>query len=63
MYAAGLTMKEENVHEFMTKFEAVVSESIDPKLLIPEEKIDLDLSFDQIFQKEENQYWHQNQIN
>lgn len=54
MYAAGLTMKEESVHEFMTKFEAVVAESIDPKLLIPEEKIDLDLSFDQIFQKEEN---------
>lgn len=54
MYAAGLTMKEENVHEFMTKFEAVVAESIDAKLLIPEEKIDLELSFDQIFLKEEN---------
>lgn len=54
MYAAGLTMKEENVHEFMTKFESVVADSIDPKLLIPEEKIDLELSFDQIFRKEEN---------
>lgn len=54
MYAAGLTMQEENVHEFMTKFEAVVAESIDPKLLIPEEQIDLELSFDQIFRKEEN---------
>ncbi len=53
-YAAGLTMKEENLHEFMTKFESVVAESIDPKLLIPEEKIDLELSFDDIFQKEEN---------
>ncbi|MDG1334347.1 MAG: single-stranded-DNA-specific exonuclease RecJ [Crocinitomicaceae bacterium] len=53
-YAAGLTMSEDNVHEFMTKFEAVVKESIDPKLLIPEEKIDLELSFDQIFRKEEN---------
>ena len=54
MYAAGLTMQEENVHEFMTKFEAVVSERIAPELLIPEEKIDLELSFDQIFRKEEN---------
>lgn len=53
-YAAGLTMKEENVHEFMSAFESAVSESIDPKLLIPEEKIDLELSFDDIFQKEEN---------
>jgi len=53
-YAAGLTLQEENVHEFMTTFESVVKESIDPKLLIPEEKIDLELSFDQIFQKEEN---------
>jgi single-stranded-DNA-specific exonuclease len=54
MYAAGMSMKEENLHEFMTKFESVVAESIDPKLLIPEEKIDLDLAFDEIFQKEEN---------
>ncbi|NVK64568.1 MAG: single-stranded-DNA-specific exonuclease RecJ [Flavobacteriales bacterium] len=53
-YAAGLTMKEENVHEFMSAFEAAVSESIDPKLLIPEEKIDLELSFDDVFRKEEN---------
>ncbi len=54
MYAAGLTMREENVHEFMSRFEAVVAETIDPKLLIPEEKIDLELQFDEIFQKEEN---------
>lgn len=54
MYAAGLSMKEENLHEFMTKFESVVAESIDPKLLVPEEKIDLELAFDEIFQKEEN---------
>jgi single-stranded-DNA-specific exonuclease len=54
MYAAGLTMQEENLHEFMTLFESVVAESIDPALLIPEEKIDLELAFDDIFQKEEN---------
>ena len=54
MYAAGLTMKEENLHEFIVKFESVVADSIDPKLLIPEEKIDLELRFDDIFQKEEN---------
>lgn len=54
MYAAGLTMREENLHEFMTKFEATVAETIDPKMLIPEEKIDLELAFGDIFQKEEN---------
>lgn len=53
-YAAGLTMKEENVHEFISTFEEVVAASIDPKLLIPEEKIDLELSFGDIFGKEEN---------
>lgn len=54
MYAAGLTMREENLHEFMTKFELVVAGSIDRALLVPEEKIDLELAFDEIFQKEEN---------
>lgn len=54
MYAAGLTMQEENLHEFITTFESVVASSIDPKLLIPEEKIDLELSFKDIFQVEEN---------
>ncbi len=54
MYAAGLTMREENLHEFMTRFESVVSSSIDRSLLVPEEKIDLELAFDEIFLKEEN---------
>lgn len=53
-YAAGLTMREENLHEFMTKFESVVAQTIDRSLLVPEEKIDLELAFEDIFQKEEN---------
>lgn len=53
-YAAGLTMKTENLDAFKVKFEEVVAESIDPELLIPEQKVDIELSFDQIFTKEEN---------
>ena len=39
-YAAGLTLKPENYKNFKAKFEEVVSNTIDPKLLIPEIKID-----------------------
>lgn len=42
-YAAGLTIKEENVSAFMTKFEHVVSETIEDYMLIPEEQIDAEL--------------------
>ncbi len=40
MYAAGLTMKIENVPEFMTRFEKIVSETITPDQLIPQIDID-----------------------
>ena len=39
-YAAGLTLLPENYEAFKTKFESFVKESIDPKLLTPELKID-----------------------
>ena len=47
-YAAGLTLKEENYINFKNKFEEVVKEQIDPKLLTPEIEIDLELNFDEI---------------
>ncbi len=47
-YAAGLTLKEENYEAFKSKFEEVVKEQIDPKLLTPEVKIDFQLDFKDI---------------
>lgn len=51
MYAAGLTLTEENYPKFKEKFEAVVKEQIDPKLLTPEIEIDMELDFNQIDEK------------
>jgi single-stranded-DNA-specific exonuclease len=53
-YAAGLSLKKENLEAFKEKFESVVANSIDKELLIPEQEIDVELSFDQIFGPEEN---------
>ena len=46
--AAGLTLLPENVEAFKMKFEEVVSNTIDPKLLIPEIIIDAEVSFSDI---------------
>lgn len=46
--AAGLTLLPENIDAFRTKFEEVVSTTIDPQLLIPEIIIDSELSFSDI---------------
>lgn len=51
MYAAGLTLKEENYLAFKQAFEKVVSETIDPELLLPEISIDLEIDFSQITPK------------
>lgn len=53
-YAAGLTMKRENLEAFKAQFEQAVKERIQPELLVPEQKIDLNLSFNQIFTSQEN---------
>lgn len=47
-YAAGLTIAPENLSVFSDKFEQVVSNSIDPALLIPEINIDAEIDFTQI---------------
>ncbi len=47
-YAAGLTMKRDQVNAFKAKFEAVVQSTIDEKLLTPEVLIDSDISFEEI---------------
>ena len=50
-YAAGLTLYPENYEVFKKKFEQVVKETIDPKLLTPELSVDLVIDLNQIDQK------------
>ncbi|MBL4662955.1 MAG: single-stranded-DNA-specific exonuclease RecJ, partial [Flavobacteriaceae bacterium] len=50
-YAAGLTLKEEDYELFKNAFEKVVTESMDPKLLDPELKIDKEISLTKITPK------------
>ena len=45
MYAAGLTMKEENVEAFTKRFNDYVEENIDPNILVPQVDIDSELRF------------------
>jgi single-stranded-DNA-specific exonuclease len=51
MYAAGMTLKEENYKNFKNAFEKVVSESIHPDLLIPEITIDAEINLADIDDK------------
>ncbi|RZJ63493.1 MAG: single-stranded-DNA-specific exonuclease RecJ, partial [Flavobacterium sp.] len=51
MYAAGLTLKEEQFPHFKEKFEAVVSGSINPELLTPEISVDAEITLDEITPK------------
>ncbi|MAO08272.1 MAG: single-stranded-DNA-specific exonuclease RecJ [Alteromonas sp.] len=50
-YAAGLTLLEKDFENFKNAFEKVVSETIDPKLLTPELKIDAEIDFKDITPK------------
>ena len=44
-YAAGLTLKKENLESFTAKFESVVAETIKEEMLIPQVSIDAVLNF------------------
>ena len=48
MYAAGLTMKPENVEAFTKRFNDYVDEHIDPQILVPQVDIDSELMFSDI---------------
>ena len=48
MYAAGLTMKEENVEAFTKRFNDYVEANIDPQILQPQVDIDSELLFSEI---------------
>ena len=51
MYAAGLTLKAENIEAFRQKFEKVVASSILPDQLIPQIEIDRKIKLDQVTYK------------
>ena len=51
MYAAGLTMKPENVEEFARRFDEYVEQNIDPRILVPQVEIDSMLLFSDITPK------------
>jgi single-stranded-DNA-specific exonuclease len=48
MYAAGMTLKEENYVAFKNAFEKTVQETIHPDLLIPEISVDAEINFSDI---------------
>jgi single-stranded-DNA-specific exonuclease len=50
-YAAGLTMKLNNLQKFTDRFEQIVSETIDPEQLIPVVEIDTELQLKEINDK------------
>lgn len=50
-YAAGLTLNEDDFGNFKQRFEAVVQQTIDPKLLQPEITIDTEINFTDITPK------------
>ncbi len=51
MYAAGLTMKKENVPVFAERFEEVVTKTIKEEQLVPQVVIDMELDFSDIHDK------------
>ena len=51
MYAAGMTLKEENYEKFKAAFENEVKKTIHPDLLIPEISVDLEMNFSDLDEK------------
>lgn len=51
MYAAGLTLKEENLSEFCARFEEFVAHKVTKELMTPQVEIDTSLEFRQITNK------------
>jgi single-stranded-DNA-specific exonuclease len=47
-YAAGLSLKPENLERFRKKFDLIVNNSIEEHMLIPEVEIDSEINFNQI---------------
>lgn len=54
MYAAGMTLKRENLEPFMEAFETYAEANLTAEMLIEEQEVDIELGFNQIFSSEEN---------
>lgn len=50
-FAAGLTLKKENVEAFKERFESIVASTISPDQLIPKVEIDMEVEFHEVTQK------------
>jgi single-stranded-DNA-specific exonuclease len=53
-HAAGMSLTLDNLTKFQERFEQVVSQSIASEDLAPEENVDIEITFEEIFTKEEN---------
>ena len=53
-HAAGMSLALENLTKFQERFEEVVSQTIASEDLLPEENVDIEIAFDEIFTKDEN---------
>ena len=53
-HAAGMSLTLDNLAKFQERFEHIVSQSIASEDLAPEENVDIELTFEEIFTKEEN---------
>ena len=51
MYAAGITLKTENIQKFRDRFEEVVKNTVTPEMMIPQIEIDTELNFKDITPK------------
>ncbi|MEA3316442.1 MAG: single-stranded-DNA-specific exonuclease RecJ [Bacteroidota bacterium] len=51
MYAAGLTMKIENIPSFIERFEKIVTENIKDEQLVPQVEIDAEINLNQVTSK------------
>lgn len=47
-YAAGLTLKEENLEEFTRRFNTLSFDEIEPRMMLPQITVDAEISFSQI---------------
>lgn len=50
-YAAGLTLKEENLEEFTRRFNSISFDVIEPKMMLPQFTVDAEISLSQITPK------------
>lgn len=53
-HAAGLTLKKENLDLFIEKFESIVANTIETKDRFPNEQVDIEIQFNEIFTQDEN---------